>query len=231
MEGKAHHLQELSSELTTIKVELEHVAEKIESLIERQQVLMGRKRQIEKEMKKLEMPGDGSGASGGIDWSSRSFSWTERIETCLREVFRLKDFRKLQREAINVTMSGIDCIMLMPTGAGKSLCFQLPAVASNGITLVISPLLSLIEDQLINLTDLNINATFLNAASTREEVNSVHLQMIEKKPMLKLLYVTPEKIARSKRFMAKLEKCYQGHDDEILFFMIEIVDDAFVVNG
>ena len=212
MESKALHLQELSSELSSVNVELEHVEEQIEALLERQQLLQDRKRNIEKEIEEFEMQCSGNMTSNGIDWSSRSFSWTKKIEYCLREVFKLKEFRKLQREAINITLSGIDCIILMPTGGGKSLCFQLPAVVSNGITLVISPLLSLIEDQLINLIGNGIKASFLNASSTKEEVNIVHSQMTDKSPMLKLLYVTPEKIAKSKRFMAKLEKCYQGCD-------------------
>ena len=210
MESKAHHLQELSTELSSVKVELAHVEEQIEALVERQGILLGRRKKIEKEMKEYEMQYNGTMTSNGIDWSSRSFSWTERVENCLKSVFKLEEFRTLQREAVNITMSGIDCIILMPTGAGKSLCFQLPAVISNGITLVVSPLLSLIEDQLINLTGLSIKASFLNASSTKDEVNSVHSQMTEKNPLLKLLYVTPEKVAKSKRFMAKLEKCYHG---------------------
>ena len=210
MESRAHHLQELSSELSSINVELEHVEEQIEALLERQQSLLHRRKNIEKEMEKFETQDFGTVKSNAIDWNSRSFSWTEKAENCLKEVFRLIEFRTMQREAINVTMSKIDCIILMPTGAGKSLCFQLPAVISNGITLVISPLLSLIEDQLINLMGHNIRATFLNASSTKEEVSIVHSQMTEKSPTLKLLYVTPEKIANSKRFMAKLEKCHQG---------------------
>ena len=210
MESKAYHLQELSTELSSVKVELAHVEEQIEALVERQEILLGRRKKIEKEMKEYEMQYNGTMTSNGIDWSSRSFSWTERVENCLKSVFKLEEFRTLQREAVNITMSGIDCIILMPTGAGKSLCFQLPAVISNGITLVVSPLLSLIEDQLINLTGLSIKASFLNASSTKDEVNSVHSQMTEKNPLLKLLYVTPEKVAKSKRFMAKLEKCYHG---------------------
>ena len=210
MERKAHHLQELSTELSGVNVELEHVGEQIEALIERQEFLLDRRKKLEKEMKEYEMQHNGAMTSSGIDWSSRSFSWSEKVENCLKGVFNLKEFRLLQREAVNITMSGIDCIILMPTGAGKSLCFQLPAVISNGITLVVSPLVSLIEDQLINLVGLSIKASLLNASSTKEEVNSVHSQMTEKSPMLKLLYVTPEKIAKSKRFMAKLEKCYHG---------------------
>ena len=103
----------------------------------------------------------------------------------------------------------------MPTGGGKSLTFQLPALLSPGFTLVISPLVSLMEDQLMSLQEYNINACLLNAGCSKEHVNSVHNKMITKDSGLKILYVTPEKIAKSKRFMAKLEKAYAGMVGEI----------------
>ena len=106
----------------------------------------------------------------------------------------------------------------MPTGGGKSLTFQLPALLSSGFTLVISPLVSLMEDQLMSLKDYDIDACLLNAASSRDHVNTVHNRMITKGSGLKMLYVTPEKIAKSKRFMAKLEKAYTG----TVLYIIEI---------
>lgn len=105
---------------------------------------------------------------------------------------------------------GVDCILIMPTGGGKSLTFQLPALLSPGFTLVISPLISLMEDQLMSLQEYNIDACLLNAASSRDHVNTVHNRMITKGSGLEMLYVTPEKVAKSKRFMAKLEKAYTG---------------------
>lgn len=90
------------------------------------------------------------------------------------------------------------------------MCFQLPAVISKGVTLVVSPLISLIEDQLMALNELKIDSSFLNSNCSKDQVNAVHHAMVDKKSDLKLLYVTPEKIAKSKRFMAKLEKTYEG---------------------
>ena len=135
------------------------------------------------------------------------------MDEALKSIFHIQAFRSLQLECINITMSGLDCILVMPTGGGKSLCFQLPAVVSEGWTLVISPLLSLMEDQLMFLKDLSINAELLNASSTKEHVNAVHNAMVDKKAGLKMLYVTPEKISKSKRFMAKVEKAYSGKKD------------------
>lgn len=102
----------------------------------------------------------------------------------------------MQLETINVTLSKKDCLVVIPTGGGKSLCYQLPSVIDSGVTLVVSPLVSLMEDQLWGLTSLNINAAKLTAASSKEELKQVHSDMLDPKSTLKLLYVTPEKIAK-----------------------------------
>lgn len=74
---------------------------------------------------------------------------------------------------------------------------------------MISPLVSLMEDQLMALHDLKVAAEMLNASSSKEVVNSVHSAMTDAKASMKLLYVTPEKLAKSKRFMAKVQKMYE----------------------
>jgi len=109
---------------------------------------------------------------------------------------------------MNVTMSNYDCMLIMPTGGGKSLCFQLPAVVSNGFTLVISPLISLMEDQLMALDRLGINAALLSSSIPTKDVTIIQNLLVDKECPYKLVYVTPERIAKSKRFMAKLEKAY-----------------------
>lgn len=94
-------------------------------------------------------------------------------------------------------------------GGGKSLCFQLPAVLDPGLTLVVSPLVSLVEDQLWYLRSIGINADTLNAASSKDDVKRIHSDMCDMSGTLKLLYVTPEKLAKSKMFMNKLQKAYE----------------------
>lgn len=83
----------------------------------------------------------------------------------------------------------------MPTGAGKSLCFQLPALVKEGIALVISPLIALIEDQLKHLKDKGIEARTLNSKITTSERAEILANLQQKRPTLKLLYITPEQAA------------------------------------
>ena len=84
----------------------------------------------------------------------------------LREKFRLAEFRPRQREIIEDVLSGRDTLCVMPTGAGKSLCFQLPAVVRGGLTIVISPLISLMADQARQLKQLGIPALVLYSTQT-----------------------------------------------------------------
>ncbi|CAO3589302.1 unnamed protein product [Absidia cylindrospora] len=109
-----------------------------------------------------------------------------------------------------------DVFVVLPTGGGKSLCYQLPAILEPGFTLVISPLVSLIKDQTFHLNDANIPAAYLTASSPKEQVSLVQASMSKSSSSrgqdahFKLLYVTPEKIANSKRFMAKLSQAYDN---------------------
>ena len=75
----------------------------------------------------------------------------DSIDDLLRQVFQLAEFRPHQREIIQDVLSGHDVVCVMPTGGGKSLCFQLPAVSLNGLTVVVSPLISLMADQVKQL--------------------------------------------------------------------------------
>jgi superfamily II DNA helicase RecQ len=91
-------------------------------------------------------------------WSVETFEWSSNIRRVLVDTFNAQDFRGMQLATINCTMKGEDCLVLMPTGGGKSLCYQLPAMVSPGLTIVISPLISLIQDQLHHLSEMGIPA-------------------------------------------------------------------------
>ena len=91
----------------------------------------------------------------------------------LQSKFRLSEFRPRQREIIEDVLAGRDTLCVMPTGAGKSLCFQLPAVMRGGLTIVISPLVSLMADQVRQLKQLGIPALILNSTQTPKEQRAI----------------------------------------------------------
>ncbi|KAG7956012.1 hypothetical protein I3843_11G103200 [Carya illinoinensis] len=111
---------------------------------------------------------------------------------------------------INAIMSGRDVVVIMAAGGGKSLCYQLPAVLHDGVALVVSPLLSLIQDQVMGLTALGIPAYMLTSTTSKEDEKFIYRALEKGEENLKILYVTPEKISKSKRFMSKLEKCHHA---------------------
>ncbi|XP_051151590.1 ATP-dependent DNA helicase Q-like 2 isoform X2 [Andrographis paniculata] len=98
----------------------------------------------------------------------------------------------------------------MAAGGGKSLCYQLPALLKNGVALVISPLLSLIQDQVMGLAALGIRAFMLTSTTNKDDEKFIYKGLEKGEGDLKILYVTPEKISKSKRFMSKLEKCHHA---------------------
>ncbi len=114
-------------------------------------------------------------------------------ESILQSVFGLQQFRPHQRQIIDDVLAGRDVVCVMPTGAGKSLCFQLPAVMHGGLTLVVSPLISLMADQVIQLRRLKIPAMLLNSSQSSQEQRDV-LSALHK-GFNGLLYVAPERFA------------------------------------
>uniref|UniRef100_A0A8C6J0J5 RecQ-like DNA helicase BLM n=1 Tax=Melopsittacus undulatus TaxID=13146 RepID=A0A8C6J0J5_MELUD len=154
--------------------------------------------------------------SGRMLWVGRNlkrfrglkFSHSEEMMTVFHKKFGLHCFRTNQLEAINAALLGEDCFILMPTGGGKSLCYQLPACVSAGVTIVISPLRSLIIDQVQKLKTLDIAATYLTGDRTDADASQIYMQLSKKDPVIKLLYVTPEKVSASNRLMSALENLY-----------------------
>ncbi len=119
--------------------------------------------------------------------------------TLLKKYFGHEAFRPGQEKIIDALVSGRDAFAVMPTGAGKSLCFQIPALMKKGITLVISPLISLMKDQVSSLCAKGIPAAYINASLTERQTDSVFYAM--EKGKYKILYVAPERL-ENRRFTA-----------------------------
>ncbi|HRP00201.1 MAG TPA: DNA helicase RecQ [Flavobacteriales bacterium] len=116
----------------------------------------------------------------------------EKLETLLERHFGYRSFRPLQREVIDQVMAGGDAVVLMPTGGGKSICYQLPAVALDGLTVVVSPLIALMKDQVQALQGNGIAAAYLNSTLGFTEEQAIEEQLHT--GALKLLYVSPERL-------------------------------------
>ncbi|HCV01573.1 DNA helicase RecQ [Pseudoalteromonas sp. SSMSWG5] len=110
----------------------------------------------------------------------------------LKQVFGYKDFRDGQEAIIAAALDGQDSLVLLPTGGGKSLCYQVPALILDGVTVVISPLISLMQDQVAQLRALGVQAAYINNSLPFEEQQAVYQQLHY--GQIKLLYVAPEKV-------------------------------------
>ena len=114
------------------------------------------------------------------------------LESLLKQYFGYTSFRPGQHEVIQTLLEGRDCLAIMPTGAGKSICFQLPALMMPGVTLVISPLISLMKDQVDSLVNQEIPATYINSQCTFEEAKARFAAI--RAGQVKLVYISPERL-------------------------------------
>ncbi len=115
-----------------------------------------------------------------------------RAHDILHRVFGLHDFRGFQADVIETLAQGRDALVLMPTGGGKSLCYQIPALLREGVTIVVSPLIALMADQVAGLEELGIPAAYLNSALSWPQQRDVQRQLAAGN--IKLLYVAPERL-------------------------------------
>jgi len=131
---------------------------------------------------------------------------TQHLESSLKDFFGYSVFRPGQKQIIEEAINNYDLLVIMPTGGGKSLCFQLPALLKPGLMIVVSPLIALMQDQVDSLQDNGIGATFLNSTLDYATERSRQQAILQGK--ISLLYVAPERLL-SERFQAFLQAIIQ----------------------
>ena len=128
----------------------------------------------------------------------------------LRDVFGYEQFRGPQQAIVEHVVAGGDALVLMPTGGGKSLCYQIPAIArqqaGHGITIVVSPLIALMHDQVGALHEAGVSAAFLNSTLSSDEAYQVEQRLLRGE--ITLLYAAPERIT-TPRFLAQLDSLFE----------------------
>ncbi|MFN5471769.1 MAG: RecQ family ATP-dependent DNA helicase, partial [Pseudanabaena sp.] len=117
---------------------------------------------------------------------------SDSLQQTLKQYFGYDSFRAGQREIIEAHLAGRDTLAIMPTGGGKSICFQLPALLKDGVTIVVSPLIALMQDQVTALKENGIGATFLNSTLSVREANLRSQAVLD--GVIKLTYVAPERL-------------------------------------
>ena len=240
-------LEEKRGRLVDVTHTLDQVRMEISGLLERQRKLERERSSLEKEIQTL----ISRSSRVGYDWKDASkFEWSGQVTEVARKYFGVREFRPNQREAINCLLTGNDCFVVMPTGGGKSLCYFVPAIIQRGLTVVVSPLLALMQDQLHNLRKAGVECAMITSDMSKEESSRIYDQLkqhtslgassndasdantstnsegisIKNKPsekLLKLLYVTPEKVSKSKRLLSTLQRIYDEGKLSLL-----VVDEA-----
>ena len=236
----------VAAQLEALDVEIDSVQTQIAELQKLKGSLLRERRNVYTGyLKTLESDALGSKRKLGLDYTVRSFPWSDSIRLAAMSVFGISSFRFCQEAVINAAMDGRNAMVVMPTGGGKSLCYQLPAILNHGLTLVVSPLISLMTDQVLHLQEVGISSELLCGSTSRDETNAILKQVrhgtasdnrftspsspFSPSPSasasaskagdfgghrhqtdgIKLLYVTPERIAKSKTCLSALQSAYE----------------------
>ncbi|KNC52326.1 uncharacterized protein AMSG_01158 [Thecamonas trahens ATCC 50062] len=158
-------------------------------------------------------------------WAGNAFEWTKRIDEINYNVFGHRKFRDTQREVINATMAGHDTLVLMPTGGGKSLCYQVAALALPGLTVVISPLIALIADQASALDGRNVRVGVLAGCASDDQRRATLSDIASGSPQTKIVFTTPEMVTASDALKGALARCNDRGN-----FSLVVVDECHCVS-
>ncbi|KTC94511.1 DNA helicase RecQ [Legionella erythra] len=139
-----------------------------------------------------------------METSHTSASHADEAALALKKYFGFDSFRGLQKTIIDDLVQGKDLLVLMPTGGGKSLCYQIPALIRRGVAIVVSPLIALMEDQVAALKALGVRAAYYNSSLSGEEAKQVLSQLHHE--ALDLLYIAPERLVHP-AFLERLKQC------------------------
>ncbi|KAJ7932543.1 ATP-dependent DNA helicase [Mycena leptocephala] len=212
---------ELNQEIAKLDAELKNINDDISKLRELAALRSQERQKLLDELERASAPANAKGkgkAIGGTDYSLDDFPWSGELKMQMKKVFKIDNFRLCQQGwCLQCNMDGRDIVCVMPTGGGKSLTYQLPALLSPGCTLVVSPLIALITDQILHLREAGVEAVKMTGGTPKPEAREIHNRLLamanrrdSQEKEIKLCYVTPEKIAKSKSFLAMLQKLVDG---------------------
>ncbi|KDN53055.1 ATP-dependent DNA helicase [Tilletiaria anomala UBC 951] len=197
-------LRELDNEINSIEQQLKDLQSVRKELIKERDALRNAGQKVFLASRKAGKP-----LPGTVNYfESKSPQEAKMLRLAKKHWPGFTGFRSCQKGVCHAALDNRSLFCIMATGGGKSLCYQLPALCTDGVTLVVSPLISLMQDQVMHLREAGIPAELMSSATLKEEINTIHRRIKNlgnTSDRLKLLYVTPERIVKAKTLLSCLQ--------------------------